>query len=131
MTMTEDKPTTNSPKTLQVSMTPEDVLAEQIQAIEVHDGDLIVIEVREDISMAQIRAFRRTVWDYGQKFDWEKRRILAIVVPKNTVEVTRLSTGRLDALEQRLRDLENRVGCIDNTGSDPEAQPEGKETAKT
>ncbi len=119
--MTEDKPTTNSPKTVQVSMTPEDVLAEQIQAIEVHDGDLIVIEVREDVTPVHLRAFRREVWNYGQKYDWEARRILAIVVPKNTVEVTRLSTGRLDALEQRLRDLENRVGCIDNTGFDPEA----------
>ena len=68
---------------------------------------------------------------------------------RNAVEVTKLTTARLDALEawvkdvaeatphiedyaaqereivelkQRLRDLENRVGCIVNTGFDPEAR---------
>lgn len=105
----ENKDVATTEGKVSVSMTPEDVIAEQVKAIELHDGDIVLFEVAENVPMAQLRAFRRSLHALGQEYGWKERGIAAMAFPKGTVEVTKLTTKRLDDLETKTKELDAMI----------------------
>jgi hypothetical protein len=106
MTM-EDAATTDGP--VSVSMTPKDVIAEQVRAIELHDGDVLLFEVAEHITDRHMRAFRRQLYAIGEEYGWKARGITAMAFSAGSVEVTKVSTDRIRALEEKVKELEATV----------------------
>lgn len=47
---------------------------------EVHDGDIFMIRVKDSVPEKQMRAFRRHVFEHGQRMQFEERGILCLVV---------------------------------------------------
>lgn len=47
---------------------------------EVHDGDIVLIRIKDPVPASQLRAFRRSFYDQGQEHNWKERNIMALVV---------------------------------------------------
>ncbi len=110
-----------------MSMTEGDILLESIQAIKVAKGDILLVEVSEHVHQAHLRAFRRELGERLKEAGFSRKDVCSIVVQKGTVEITRITTDHIKAMERRIDELEaklsglsSRVGCIMNTGFDPE-----------
>ena len=92
----------------QVTMDATQLVAD-MKKLEAHDGDVVLISIKETIPMRQHQAFRRIAEEKAREAGWADRGIMLLVCSAGAVELSRASTKRIDALEQRLQQLEGRV----------------------
>ena len=106
---------TEQPATRQ-HMTEGDAIAMSLQAIKVARGDILLGEVSENTPPAHLRAFRSELGERLKDAGLGRKSVCSIVVPKGTVEVTRITTDHIKSLERRIEELEVKLSGVSKPG---------------